>query len=174
MTLLVLNFRSIREAAQFGIPHIVNTADAIAKRKRKGITALQANFTRTLHELYTNFTITTGAGNRSLFHDITGADMEIISFVSAHWLEWLFTGVLAVLSFLFKTLQRQLKEEQEKNQAIADGVQSLLRESIVNGYNRYQDKGFCPYTPRKALKSCTKRITGLAAMMSLRSYTTSC
>ena len=78
--------------------------------------------------------------------------MEIISFIQAHWLEWLFTGILAVLSFLFKTLQSQLKEEQEKNQAIADGVQSLLRESIVNGYNRYQDKGFCPIYAKESMK----------------------
>lgn len=87
--------------------------------------------------------------------------MEIIAFVSAHWLEWLFTGVLAVLSFLFKTLQRQLKEEQEKNQAIADGVQSLLRESIVNGYNRYQDKGFCPIYAKESLKKLYKAYHGL-------------
>ena len=77
--------------------------------------------------------------------------MEFISFIQAHWLEWLFTGILAVLSFLFKTLQSQLKEEQEKNQAIADGVQSLLRESIVNGYNRYQDKGFCPIYAKESI-----------------------
>ena len=82
--------------------------------------------------------------------------MEIISFVSAHWLEWLFTAVLAVLSFLFKTLQKQLKTEQEKNEAIAEGVQSLLRESIVNSYNRYQDKGFCPIYAKETLKKLYK------------------
>ena len=82
--------------------------------------------------------------------------MEIISFVSAHWLEWLFTAVLAVLSFLFKTLQRQLKAEQDKNEAIAEGVQSLLRESIVNGYNRYQDRGFCPIYAKESLKKLYK------------------
>lgn len=87
--------------------------------------------------------------------------MEIISFIQAHWLEWLFTGVLAVLSFLFKILQSQLKEEQEKNQAIADGVQSLLRESIVNGYNRYQDKGFCPIYAKESLKKLYKAYHGL-------------
>lgn len=81
---------------------------------------------------------------------------QLISFVSAHWLEWLFTVVLAVLSFLFKTLQRQLKAEQEKNEAIAEGVQSLLRESIVNGYNRYQDRGFCPIYAKESLKKLYK------------------
>lgn len=82
--------------------------------------------------------------------------MEFISFIQAHWLEWLFTGVLAVLSFLFKTLQSQLKKEQEKNQAIADGVQSLLRESIVNNYNRYQDRGYCPIYAKESIKRVYK------------------
>lgn len=82
--------------------------------------------------------------------------MALISFIHAHWLEWLFTAVLAVLSFLFKTLQNQLKAEQEKNQAIADGVQSLLRESIVNNYNRYQDRGYCPIYAKESIKRVYK------------------
>ena len=87
--------------------------------------------------------------------------MEIISFVSAHWLEWTFTAVLAVLSFLFKTLQRQLKAEQEKNEAIAEGVQSLLRESIVNNYNRYSDRGYCPIYAKESVKRVYMAYHGL-------------
>ena len=82
--------------------------------------------------------------------------MDIISFISAHWLEWLFTFVLAVLSALFKSLRDQLKAEQQKNEAIAEGVQSLLRESIVNGYNRYLDKGFCPIYAKESMKKVYK------------------
>lgn len=81
-----------------------------------------------------------------------GADMELISFVSAHWVEWVFTAVLAVLSWLFKGLRAQLKEEHEKSEAIAQGVQALLRESIVNGYNRYQDIGHCPVYAKESLR----------------------
>lgn len=82
--------------------------------------------------------------------------MDIVAFISAHWLEWLFTAVLAVLSGLFKSLRDQLKAEQKKNEAIAEGVQSLLRESIVNGYNRYQDKGFCPIYAKESMKKVYK------------------
>lgn len=78
--------------------------------------------------------------------------MGIISFISAHWLEWIFTAVLAVLSWLFKLMRDQLRQEQDRNKAIAEGVQSLLRESIVNGYNRYQDKGFCPIYAKESMK----------------------
>lgn len=78
--------------------------------------------------------------------------MDIISFISAHWTEWLFTAILAVLSYFFKLMRDQLNEEKEKNQAIAEGVQSLLRESIVNSYNRYSDKGFCPIYAKESMK----------------------
>lgn len=81
---------------------------------------------------------------------------ELWAFVTAHWLEWSFTAVLAVLSWLFKTLRDQLAEEREKNAAIAEGVQSLLRESIVGNYNRYQDRGFCPIYAKESIKRVYK------------------
>ena len=82
--------------------------------------------------------------------------MDIMAFIGAHWLEWLFTAVLAVLSWLFKEMREQLQEEKKKNEAIAEGVQSLLRESIVNNYNRYSDKGFCPIYAKESMKKVYK------------------
>ena len=77
---------------------------------------------------------------------------EILAFIGAHWLEWLFTAVLAILSWLFKLMRDQLMEEKVKNAAIAEGVQSLLRESIVTNYNRYSDRGYCPIYAKESLK----------------------
>lgn len=82
--------------------------------------------------------------------------MDLLTFISAHWLEWLFTAVLAVLSWLFKLMKDQLDEEKKKNEAIAEGVQSLLRESIVSNYNRYSDKGFCPIYAKESIKKVYK------------------
>ena len=82
-----------------------------------------------------------------------GDGMEtLITFISAHWLEWLFTAVLATLSWLFRGLRAQLREEHDRNEAIAAGVQALLRESLVNGYNRYSDKGYCPIYAKESIK----------------------
>lgn len=78
--------------------------------------------------------------------------MEILAFIGAHWLEWLFTAVLAVLSWLFKEMRSQLAEEKVKNEAIAEGVQSLLRESIVSNYNRYTELGYCPIYAKESIK----------------------
>lgn len=82
--------------------------------------------------------------------------MDILAFIGAHWLEWLFTAVLAALSWLFKLMRDQLKQEQAKNEAIAEGVQSLLRESIVNSYNRYSDRGCCPIYAKESIKKVYK------------------
>lgn len=82
--------------------------------------------------------------------------MEILTFIGSHWLEWLFTAVLAILSWLFKEMRKQLAEEKRKNEAIAEGVQSLLRESIVNSYNRYSDRGCCPIYAKESIKKVYK------------------
>lgn len=82
--------------------------------------------------------------------------MTIIDFISAHWVEWLFTLVLGVMSWLFKGLRDQLADERAKNEAIAEGVQSLLRESIVSNYNHYLDKGYCPIYAKESVKKVYK------------------
>ena len=87
--------------------------------------------------------------------------VEVFAFIAAHWLEWLFTAVLAVLSWLFKEMRGQLAEEKLKNEAIAEGVQSLLRESIVTNYNRYSDKGYCPIYAKESIKKAYKAYHGL-------------
>jgi len=82
--------------------------------------------------------------------------LDLLTFIMSHWLEWLFTAVLAILSWLFKEMKEQLQEEKRKNEAIAEGVQSLLRESIVNSYNRYSDRGCCPIYAKESIKKVYK------------------
>lgn len=77
---------------------------------------------------------------------------EVLTYIGAHWVEWLFTVCLAALTLAWRTVSKRLKEEHTKNEAIAEGVQSLLRESIVTNYNRYHDKGFCPIYAKESIK----------------------
>ena len=81
---------------------------------------------------------------------------DILTFISSHWLEWLLTAILGVLSYLINTLRTQLAEERKKNLAIAEGVQSLLRESIVTNYNHYLDRGYCPIYAKESVKKVYK------------------
>ena len=77
---------------------------------------------------------------------------DIIAFISANWLQWLFAGLMAVLAWGYKSVSQRLKDEHERNAAIAEGVQSLLRESIVGNYNKYLEKGFCPIYAKESIK----------------------
>ena len=81
---------------------------------------------------------------------------EILAYIGSHWVEWLFTLCLAILAWAYKTLLKRLKVEHDKNEAIAEGVQSLLRESIVTNYNRYHDKGYCPIYAKETVKKVYK------------------
>ena len=78
--------------------------------------------------------------------------MEIWQFIQSHWLEWLFAIITALLGAGYKNISTRLKAEQKKNNAIAEGVQSLLRESIVNNYNKYTDKEYCPIYAKESIK----------------------
>jgi len=78
--------------------------------------------------------------------------MEILAYIGAHWVEWLVTLCIAGLSWAYRTLLKRQKEDRAKSEAIAEGVQSLLRESIVSNYNRYHDKGYCPIYAKESIK----------------------
>lgn len=82
--------------------------------------------------------------------------MPIINYISVHWVQWLFAVVSGALALGYKSIAARLKEEQGKNEAIARGVQCLLRDSIVSSYNRYSDKGFMPIYAKESLKSAFK------------------
>lgn len=77
---------------------------------------------------------------------------EITLYISENWVRWVFAAALAVLSWGYRTISVQLKMERQKNEAIAAGIQSLLRESIVSNYNKYSDKGCCPIYAKESIK----------------------
>ena len=78
--------------------------------------------------------------------------MAILDYIKANWTEWLFAACLAALTLAWRTVSARLKIEHERNEAIAEGVQSLLRESIVANYNKYKDKGHCPIYAKESIK----------------------
>ena len=78
--------------------------------------------------------------------------MQVLQFIQQNWAEWLFAVVSAILGCLYRDVGKRLKEEQQKSTAIAEGVKSLLRESIVQNYNKYQDREYCPIYAKESMK----------------------
>jgi len=75
-----------------------------------------------------------------------------LSYISSHWIEWVFAIITAVAGFGYRSVSKKLLEEKARNEAIAEGIQSLLRESIVGNYNKYSGKGFCPIYAKESIK----------------------
>lgn len=78
--------------------------------------------------------------------------MDILSYILTHWVEWFFALCLAILTAAWRATASRIKVEQKKNEAIAEGVQCLLRETIVQNYNKYKDKGYCPIWAKESMK----------------------
>ena len=87
--------------------------------------------------------------------------MEILKYIQANWIEWLFAIFIAVLGWGYKKIFDKLKLEQKKNDAISDGVQALLRESIVSSYNKYSDRKCCPIYAKESIKKAYKAYEAL-------------
>lgn len=77
---------------------------------------------------------------------------ELIAFIAANWIRWLFAVCTAILAWCYRNISARLEIERQKNEAIAAGVQSLLRESIVSNYNKYSEKGACPIYAKESIK----------------------
>ena len=77
---------------------------------------------------------------------------EIIQHIDSHWVEWLFIAISTFLSLGYRQVAKRQAEESAKNRAVQEGVQALLRDRIIQSYNHYQDKGFCPIYAKENIK----------------------
>ena len=78
--------------------------------------------------------------------------IEIVKYVLANWVEWLFLAISAFLGYSYRQLTKRQKEEAQKSAALHDGMQALLRDRIIQAYNHYQDKGYCPIYGKENVK----------------------
>lgn len=60
-----------------------------------------------------------------------------------------------------KNHEEEKEEAEKKEKALADGVQALLRESVVGNYNRYSDRGYCPIYAKESIKKVYKSYEAL-------------
>lgn len=64
----------------------------------------------------------------------------MIEFIAQYWLEVIFSVVLAGFGLAYRALAKRVKEQD----AIKQGIVALLRDRIIQAYNHYMDKGYCP------------------------------
>ena len=86
---------------------------------------------------------------------------EILTYISAHWLEWLFALIVAGLASVQHYTIRRLKSATEEYKVIRNGIQALLRDSIVATYNKYKERGGFPIYARESMKKVYEAYTDL-------------
>lgn len=65
-------------------------------------------------------------------------------FIVKYWLEFGFGLVSLVLTASVKYLHKQDKIRKAEQEAIKKGIQALLRDRIIEQYNKYMEKGYIP------------------------------
>ena len=70
-------------------------------------------------------------------------------FIIKYWLEVLFGLMVAGLGAGYRNLASRLKEQE----AIKLGIQALLRDRIIQAYNHYLEKGYCPIYARQNIEA---------------------
>lgn len=84
-----------------------------------------------------------------------------MQYIGSHWVEWLFVAISAFLSFGYHQVIRRQKEESLRNEALQDGVKALLRDRIIQSYNHYHEKGYCPIYGKENVKRMYDAYHGL-------------
>lgn len=64
-------------------------------------------------------------------------------FIIRYWIEFLFSGMIAILSYGVRRISNQFKKEIEDQRAIKVGVQAILRDRLIQAYNKHTKLGFC-------------------------------
>lgn len=69
--------------------------------------------------------------------------------------------ILAICTYNISKMRTARQEEEKKQEALENGVQCLLRNSIVSDYNKYQSKGYCPIYAKETIKKTYKAYSAL-------------
>lgn len=77
---------------------------------------------------------------------------EILQYVSAHWISWVFAVISALLGAANRQLYRQMKAQRSKTQAINEGVLALLHDRLYQACQYYIEKGSCSIDDRDNLE----------------------
>ena len=56
---------------------------------------------------------------------------DIVQYIFLHWVEWLFLAISALLGWGYRQLTKRQKAEAERNTALHEGMQALLRDRII-------------------------------------------
>jgi hypothetical protein len=90
-----------------------------------------------------------------------GRGTAMKEWVIRYWLQVGFGLLTAFVIACFKILSRKIGKKIDEQEAIKMGVQALLRDRIIQTYNHYMDRGYCPIYARENIDGLTKEYYNL-------------
>jgi hypothetical protein len=81
--------------------------------------------------------------------------------VIKYWLEIGFGLLTACVAAGYKRIMQKVIRKINEQEAIKMGVQALLRDRIIQQYNHYFDKGYCPIYARENIDGLAKEYYNL-------------
>lgn len=76
-----------------------------------------------------------------------------MEFIVKYWLEVLFGLIMTGLTLAYRRLAEQVKRQK----TVEMGIQALLRDRIIQTYNEYEDKKYCPIYARENVEELYHR-----------------
>lgn len=88
--------------------------------------------------------------------------MEIIlKALIENWISVLYTAAIGAIGLAVKGLYKKFKAQQIKDEAIAKGMQALLRSQMIADYNHYMEKKYAPIYAKENFENCWQRYHSL-------------
>lgn len=63
--------------------------------------------------------------------------------ITKYWTEWVFGLIVAALTTVVRTLSVRIKKQQKENEALRNGMRSLLKAQIVSSCENRLEAGWC-------------------------------
>lgn len=77
----------------------------------------------------------------------------MVEWITKYWIQTLFGAVTAGISVFVRKKIKEFDTKLKEQDAIKLGVQALLRDRIIQSYNSYFDRGYCPIYARDNIRN---------------------
>ncbi len=80
-----------------------------------------------------------------------------------YWIEFAFGIIVALLGLLIRKINSRVKETISKSEAMELGIQALLRDRMIDNFNKYSERGYAPIYVRESFENCYQQYHALGA-----------
>lgn len=77
---------------------------------------------------------------------------EIMDYIIKMRAEWIIALLVTVAGAGYRRILKAIERDRKKNEAVAEGVEALLRDRIIDSFHKYEEKGICPVYAKENIK----------------------